>query len=63
MEKQASKDEKEEYGELMDKLTLLQEEAKNEKNRLNKEAHENAKKEQALNKYQQMIRNVLNANS
>ncbi len=60
---QANKDEKDEYVELMDKLTLLQEEAKNEKNRLNQEANQNAKKEQALNKYQQMIRNVLNANS
>ncbi len=63
IQNQASKDEKDEYTELMDKLTLLQEEAKNEKNRLNQEAHENSKKEQALNKYQQMIRNVLNANS
>lgn len=60
---QASKDEKEEYMELMDKLTLLQEEAKNEKDRLNKEARENGKKEQALNKYQQLVRNMINANS
>lgn len=63
MQKQASKDEVEDYNELMDKLTLLQEEAKNEKQRLTKEAKENAKKEKALNKYQQMVRNVLNANS
>ncbi|MES3037087.1 MAG: microtubule-binding protein [Bdellovibrionota bacterium] len=59
---EAPKDEQQEYQELMDKLTLLQEEAKSEKDRLAEEAQENGKKAQALNKYQQMIRNVLNAN-
>lgn len=63
MQKQASKNEIDEYNELMDKLTLLQQEAKDEKNKLNREAHENAKKEQALNKYQQMVRNIINSNS
>lgn len=63
MQKQASKDEIDEYNELMDKLTLLQEEAKDEKNRLTNEARENAKKELALNKYQQMVRNIINSNS
>lgn len=62
LEKQASKEENQEYQELMDKLTLLQEEAKTEKEKLIEKALENDKKVQALNKYQQMVRNVLNAN-
>ncbi len=63
IQNQASKDEKTEYVELMDKLTLLQQEAKDEKDNLTKQAEENAKKEQALNKYQQMVRNIINANN
>ncbi|WP_347356555.1 microtubule-binding protein [Bdellovibrio sp.] len=59
---QAPKDEMQEYQELMDKLTLLQEDAKTEKDRLIQEARENGEKVKALNKYQQMVRNVLNAN-
>lgn len=62
IQNQATKDETQEYQELMDKLTLLQEDTKNEKDRLVKEALENEKKVKALNKYQQMVRNVLNAN-
>lgn len=63
IQNQASRDEKGEYVELMDKLTLLQEEAKGEKDDLAKQAQEHARKEQALNKYQQMVRNIINANS
>lgn len=63
LQAQASKSEKDEYAELMDKLSLLQEEAKSEKENLTKQAQENAKKEVALNKYQQMVRNVINSNS
>lgn len=62
LQKQASKEESSEYEELMDKLTLLQEEAKTEKDALIEQALENDKKVKALNKYQQMVRNVLNAN-
>lgn len=62
MDNAAPKDEQQEYQELMDKLTLLQEEAKTEKERLMQEALENGKKGQALNKYQQMVRNIMNAN-
>lgn len=62
LKKEAPKDEVKEYEELMDKLTLLQEDAKSEKERLVKEAFENENKAKALNKYQQMVRNVLNAN-
>jgi len=58
----APKDEVQEYQELMDKLTLLQEDAKTEKDRLIEQALENDKKGKALNKYQQMVRNVMNAN-
>ena len=63
IQNQASRDEKDEYNELMDKLTLLQQEAKGEKDALNKQAQENAQKEKALNKYQQMVRNIINSNS
>lgn len=62
LQKQASKDEVQEYQELMDKLTLLQEDAKTEKDRLIQQALENDTKVKALNKYQQMVRNVLNSN-
>ncbi len=62
IQKNAAKDEVQEYQELMDKLTLLQEDATSEKERLARESIENEHKATALNKYQQMIRNVLNAN-
>ena len=58
----ASAGEEQQYSELMDKLTLLQEEANNERDRLRKAANENAQKAQALNQYQQMVRNIINAN-
>jgi len=58
----APKDEVQEYQELMDKLTLLQDDAKTEKDKLIEQALENDKKAKALNKYQQMVRNVMNAN-
>ena len=60
---QASKDEVTEYNELMDKLTLLQDEAKTEKESLRQKARENERKEAALNKYQQMVRNIINSNN
>ncbi len=50
------------YEELMNKLDLLKDEAKEEKNRLRKQAQENEKKEMALNRYQQIVRNIINAN-
>ena len=59
---QASKDEAKEYSELMDKLTLLKEDAKTDQERLARAALENEQKADALNKYQQMIRNIINAN-
>ena len=61
MKNQASQSEMSEYNELMDKLTLLQDEAKTEKEKLLQASKENEQKEKALNKYQQMVRNVMNA--
>lgn len=62
LQKEASQAEQETYTELMDKLNLLQDEAKTEKESLRQQALENEKKEKALNKYQQVIRNIINAN-
>jgi myosin heavy subunit len=58
----ASQKEQQVYEQLMDKLKLLKEEAKDEKDKLRIAAKENEKKELALNKYQQMIRNIINTN-
>lgn len=60
--KQSSEKEQEVYDRLMKKLTLLKEDAKNEKEELRKQAKENEEKELALNEYQQMIRNIINSN-
>lgn len=62
LKNEAKPDEEKVYNELMDKLSLLREEAKDEKSRLIQAAQENDKKEKALNQYQQMIRNIVNAN-
>lgn len=62
MAKQASAEEQDNYKELMDKLSLLQDEANEERQDLLKQASENQKKEKALNQYQQMIRNIVNSN-
>ena len=58
----ASQSEQETYEKLMDKLSLLKEKAKKEKEDLNKKAKENAEKEEALNQYQQIVRNIINTN-
>jgi len=62
MKDSASQSEKDEYNELVDKLSLLQEENQSENDKLKRQLLENQKKEQSLNKYQQMVRNMLNAN-
>lgn len=59
---QASEEEQASYNVLMEKLDLLKEEAKDEKNMLRQKAMDNEKKEVALNQYQQMIRNIINSN-
>lgn len=50
------------YQELMDQLSLLQDEANIEKEALKQQAIELDKKEQALNHYQRIVRNIINAN-
>jgi chromosome segregation ATPase len=60
LEKEASADEAKMYDELMSKLSLLQEEATEEKKQLENKAHENEAKAKALNQYQQMVRNIVN---
>lgn len=62
LSKNASEAEADQYAQLMDKLKLLQEENSDEAKKLRAQAQENEQKEQALNKYQQMIRNIINAN-
>jgi chromosome segregation ATPase len=62
MEKDAKKEDQEVYQRLMDKLTLLQEENSEEAKKLRAQAKDNEEKELALNEYQQMIRNIINAN-
>jgi myosin heavy subunit len=62
LKQSASEQEAEVYQKLMSKLDLLQEEAKDEKNQLRKQAKENEQKEYALNEYQKLIRNIINTN-
>lgn len=62
LEQEASEEESKMYEELMGKLTLLQDEAQAEKTALEAQAQENAQKAQALNQYQQMVRNIINTN-
>lgn len=63
LNQEASTDEAQQYNELMDKLSLLQEEAGDERTKLARQAHELQTKEKALNEYQQMVRNMINANT
>lgn len=62
LEQEASQDEEKLYSELMDKLDLLQDQAKAERDKLRETANELDKKDRALNKYQQLVRNIVNAN-
>lgn len=62
LKQESSESEEKSYQELMDKLVLLKEEAKDEKERLKQAALDNSRKEEALNQYQQMVRNMINAN-
>ncbi len=57
-----TEEEQKNYDDLLNKLSLLQGEANQEKQQLRKQAMENEQKEQALNKYQQMVRNMVNSN-
>jgi chromosome segregation ATPase len=62
LKKQSNEAEQEVYQKLMGKLDLLKDDAHQEKEALQKQAKENEAKEYALNQYQQMIRNIINAN-
>jgi len=61
LQEAASKSEEEMYRQLMDKLYLLKDEANEEKSALQKQVLEVEKKEQALNQYQQMVKDVINS--
>jgi myosin heavy subunit len=56
-----SEEEQKNYDKLMNKLSVLQEEAHDEKNQLRQKAMENERKEEALNQYQQIVRNMINS--
>jgi chromosome segregation ATPase len=62
LKQQASQEDISMYQELMGKLTLLEEDAKNERKQLFKAAKDAQEKEQALNRYQAMVKNIVNAN-
>lgn len=62
LEKEASSEEARMYEELMGKLSLLQDEAHEEKRQLEARAQDNEAKAKALNQYQQMVRNIINTN-
>lgn len=61
-DKHASQKEVETYNNLMSHLELLQDKAEAEKQDLLEKAKKNEEKKQALNHYQQVIRNIINAN-
>lgn len=63
LEKDATESETETYKNLMEKLSLLKDEAKDEKETLLRKSIQNAEKEQALNEYQQIVRNIINSNT
>ena len=63
LNQEASSDETRQYNELMDKLSLLQEEAKDERSKISNQVKDLAAKEMALNQYQQLVRNMINANT
>lgn len=62
LEQGATPQEEKLYEGLMGRLDLLKEEAKTEKEKLRQQALENEQKEMALNQYQQLVRNMINAN-
>ncbi len=62
LQNQASEDEKQMYEELMSRLDLLKDQTLDKNKELKDQINANIKEEQALNQYQQMIRNVINKN-
>lgn len=63
VEEGASKEEQDSYKNLMSQLDLLQTEADREAEELAKQAGLQKQKKKALNKYQQMVRNIINSNA
>lgn len=63
VDKGASKEEQANYENLMGQLDLLQTEADREAEELAKQAGLHKQKKKALNKYQQMVRNIINSNA
>lgn len=59
---QATDDEKQMYEQLMARLDLLKDETQEKNKELRQQIQQNIQEEQALNQYQQMIRNVINKN-
>lgn len=62
LESGVAEQEREAYEELMNKLTLLQDEADKEKDALRAQAGDLEKKERALNQYQLMVKQIVNKN-
>lgn len=62
LQKGASQDEVKVYQELMGQLTLLENDAKDERKALYKQAQEAQEKEKALNQYQSLVKNIISAN-
>jgi len=62
LEKEAQNDEVSMYQDLMKNLELLQSEAERKRRALERKAMKNAETKQALNQYQQMVRNIINTN-
>lgn len=62
LQKEAQQDEVAMYQDLMKNLELLQSEAERKRRELERKAQKNAETKQALNQYQQMVRNIINTN-
>lgn len=62
LDTQATEDEQKQYEELMAKLDLLKDEANQEKQELELAAKEHAAKERSLNKYQSMVKSIIQSN-
>ncbi|MCM2276887.1 MAG: hypothetical protein NDJ89_02275 [Oligoflexia bacterium] len=58
----ASEDEVKVYQELMGKLSLLEDQAKEKRRELNRQAREAGEREQDLNQYQALVKNIISAN-
>jgi DNA repair exonuclease SbcCD ATPase subunit len=62
LQNQATQDEQKTYEELMDQLKLLQSQEAQSQRALQKKVEESKMKQGALNRYQQIVRNIINSN-